>query len=112
MPCIRRRYNYGNIYLRPELIGSKFTLAGQTVDAITRTDSFKRLRFGGFIDAVAVPANARRIQLVNIVAFNPEASEQGHWQEYGLNAVMLGVYFNGMAWLVLEQGLPLAWCRV
>lgn len=68
--------------------------------------------FGGFIDALAVPESANRIQLVNIVAFNPEASELGDWTEYGLNAVMLGIYVNGMAWLVLDHGLPVAWCKL
>ena len=112
MPCIRRRYNYGNIYLRPEPISPKFTLAGQTVDAVTRTDEFKRVKFAGFIQSTAVPAAAKRIQLVNIVAFNTEASELGNWLEYGSSAVMLGVYLNGAAWLVLEKGLPVAWCKL
>lgn len=110
MPCIRRRYNYGNIYLNPEPIGAKFTLAGQTVDVATKTDDFKRLRFAGFVDIAAVPADARQIKLINIVAFNSQASELGEWIEYGLHATMLGVYINGGVWLVLEQGAPIAWC--
>lgn len=112
MPCIRRRYHFGNVYLAPKPLGGRFSLAGDTVDAVTRPSGFERVSFGGFINADAVPANAQRIQLINIVAFNAEASELGSWIEYGLNAVMLGAYLNGKAWLVLDNERPVSWCAV
>jgi hypothetical protein len=111
MPCIRRHYNYGIIYLKPELIG-KFKMCGQTVDVVTHTDDFKRIRFAGFLDIADIPPQAKRVKLVNISGYSHESTELGPWVDYGRNVTMLGAYFDGVVWLVLDAGLPIAWCEL
>ncbi|MAD75147.1 MAG: hypothetical protein CML20_10215 [Rheinheimera sp.] len=85
-------------------------MAGQTLDVVTRGNDFKRIAFHGFIDIGKVPACTPRVKLINISGFNASASEMGDWVDYGMNAVMLGAYFNAGVWLVLDHGLPVAWC--
>jgi hypothetical protein len=111
MPCIRRHYNYGLIYLNPAPIRSK-ALAGQTVDVVTLTDDFKRIKLGGFLDVASVPVSARRVKLINISAFSHSSDDMGLWFDYGRNVTMLGAYFDGAVWLVLDGGLPIAWCEL
>lgn len=111
MPCIRRHFNYGILFLNPDLIG-KFKMAGNSVDVVTHTDEFKRIDFGGFIDAANIPDHARRVKLINISGYSHESHELGPWIDYGRNATMLGVYFDDKAWLVLDHGLPVAWCEL
>ena len=111
MPCIRRHYNYGIIYLNPQPLG-KFKMAGNTVDVATLTDEFKRIQLGGFIDTAEIPSHAKRVKIINISGYSHDNHELGQWIDYGREATMLGVYFDGKAWLVLDEGLPVAWCEL
>ena len=111
MPCIRRHYNYGVLYLNPKLVG-KFKLAGNSVDVVTRADEFKRIQLAGFVDCLDIMPESRRVKIVNISGFSHDDHELGPWIDYGRKAVMLGCYVNGQVWLVLEHGLPIAWCEL
>lgn len=111
MPCIKRLYNYGLIYLNPKRIG-KFSMAGQTVDVLKKQRDFTRLTFAGFISTADLPPSAPRLKLINIIGFSHEETELGPWIDYGRNAFMLGSLINGEVWLVLDHGLPIAWCDI
>lgn len=111
MPCIRRLYNYGLVYLNPKRIGT-FSMAGETVDVATKQRDFKRLNFAGFINSDDVPPGAIRLKLINIIGFSHEQTELGPWIDYGRDACMLGSLIKGEVWLVLDHGLPVAWCDI
>lgn len=108
MPCIRRHYNYGIIYLKPEPLG-KFKMAGQTVDVVTLTDDFKRVRLAGFIELANIPPQAKRVKLINISGYSHENTELGPWVDYGRNTVMLRIFRLRS---VVSAGSQLASCMV
>ena len=111
MACIKRHYNFAIVFLNPAPVG-KFMMCGQTVDVLTKTADFKRVKFAGFIDVKSVPETAKRVKLINISAYSYESSVLGPWIEYGRNVIMLGAYFDNAAWLLLDNGLPVAWCSI
>lgn len=111
MPCIRRHYNYGVLYLNPRLLG-KFAMAGQTVDVVIKQGEFKRIKFAGFTDINQLSVTAKRVKIINISGYSHEDTELGPWIDYGRDVTMLGVYINGVVWLVLDHGLPIAWCEL
>lgn len=111
MPCIRRHYNYGLIYLNPAPIRSK-ALAGQTVDVRTLTDDFKRVSFAGFLDRSALPERHKLVKIINVSAYSESTSEIGDFIDYGRNVTMLGAYISGEIWLILEAASPIVWCEV
>lgn len=111
MPCIRRNYNYGAVYLNPKQLG-KFAMCGQTVDVATRADEFKRIQFAGFLPASEVPEHAKRVKIINVSAYSHESTEWGPWIDYGCDVTMLGAYFDGRVWLVLDHQLPVVWCEI
>lgn len=112
MPCIRRRYHYGNVWLAPHLIEATTALCGQTVDVALPDDQFKRVLFGGFIELGQIAPDMHKVKLLRIEAFNPIASLVGEWLEYGPNCIMLGAYRAHTAYLVLDGCRPIAWCAM
>jgi hypothetical protein len=111
MPCIRRLYNYGIVYLKPEPIG-KFRLVGQTVDVVTRTDEFRRIDFAGFVHIDDAKPAGRLVKIINVSGYSHNECEFGPWLDYGREAVLLGYYIDGQVWLALQDGLPISWCEL
>ncbi|WP_290571565.1 hypothetical protein [Idiomarina sp.] len=111
MPCIRRRYHYGCIYIddkHPELIGR--ALVGNRLDVMRKNDESALIPFGGFIlDPIQVHSPIK-IQHVEAYAHNGYFS--GDWLELGSNNVVLGSYVNNTAWIVIRDSIPVAWCDI
>ena len=78
MPCIRRRYHYGCIYIddeNVEIIGR--ALVGNRLDAMTHCGQTKLVNFGGFLiepDNITQP-----IKLRNIEAYSHKGYFSDEW---------------------------------
>lgn len=110
MPCIRRRYHYGAIYIddeHPELTGR--ALIGSMLDVTCRNGEIRRESFGGFVDIQY--ARGQRVKLANIEAYKHDGFfGTAEWLEFGTHSLMLGVYCNGQVAIVLDNGQPVVWC--
>lgn len=116
MPAIRRRYHFRNIVLTPTPITSQNAIGGQTVDVLTRSGNFERLKLIDFLDVSRINdiTDGRRAKIINVSAFTQHVQLFNDWIELGLNAIILGHYCPQQrgVYIVLEHGFPIAWCAV
>lgn len=111
MPCIRRRYHYAKIYIddqAPELLGRE--LVGSMLDVRLRNGDFKRIPFGGFLRNPLSILSPLKID--NVEAYADQGFYEGGWIELGGNAIILGAYIRKQAWVVVNDGVPVAWCEL
>jgi hypothetical protein len=115
MPVIRRRYNYGNVLLNPNIVSDKFCLAGQTVDVLLSSGDIAPFHFVGFQEVAEFKSVVDAIKLVNISGYSADDDELfGRWVHYCNRTVLLGCRVDNGVMLCIDASTrsPMAWCAL
>lgn len=103
MPAIRRRFNYGIVYLNPD-VKTGNPLCGQTVpvtDGCHTTD----IHFAGFLSITEVPS-IEGVMISGIDSYTEGDWLFGHWVNYGREDWLLGHHNDEGIYLLLHHDKP------
>ncbi len=105
MPCIRRKYHYGLVYLSPEIKFGKIPLCGQTVEVVEGSEPTIK-KFTGFSDIKHVVQFGGSI-ITGITGFTTGEAIFGPWQELNASMWLLGSKDTDGVKLVIYDDSPI-----